>query len=586
MTYWWNCSSDDTPSDDTEGVAFGDPSAENLIGLWDFSNDAKAADTGLADGIAQNGSFSGGAYATSEALRLDGSGDYFTVNGDDEPFELSQGTIMLQFNQTEQVGSSPDTVVSRGEYDRCNEDGFFAIKVTESGAVTVSHYSGDEELFLSTGENFFEPGDEVRVAYTWDENGTGTFVVENVTTGGDYSEDFDSTGLNFDIGEDDQGSFTFGATQTSDCDYDSYFNGHIDYVAVFDTDVVNMGNGIVDGTDGNDLIDIAYLDDPEGDMIDSLDNLAGNNDDIVLAGKGHDTVLAGEGNDEVYGEEGNDTLSGGAGADAIYGGDDADTILGGTDGDHVDGGEGGCDNDTLDLTGAGPLVIHYDAGNPENGTVDFLDGPGGAVIGSMTFENIEHVIPCFTPGTLIATPRGEVTVQDLKIGDKVITRDNGLQAIRWIGRKTLSTAEVMLRKDLSPVLIRQGALGNGLPERDMKVSPNHRMLVASEKAALYFEDHEVLVAAKHLTRMDGVERLEPEAVTYVHVMFDRHEVILSDGTWSESFQPGDYTLDGIGDEQREEIYALFPQLREKSGRDAFSAARRILRKHEAELLVS
>ncbi|WP_159075204.1 Hint domain-containing protein [Celeribacter baekdonensis] len=177
-------------------------------------------------------------------------------------------------------------------------------------------------------------------------------------------------------------------------------------------------------------------------------------------------------------------------------------------------------------------------------------------------------------------------METLNVGDKVITRDNGLQAIQWIGKKALSSADLAARRELMPVMIRQGALGAGLPERDMMVSPNHRMLVSNEKAALLFDEHEVLVAAKHLTRLDGVEVMDSAEVTYIHVMFERHEVVLSDGTWSESFQPGDYTLAGIGEDARQEIFALFPELQDVSARGGFTAARRILRKHEAELLVS
>ncbi|MBU2866289.1 Hint domain-containing protein [Pacificibacter marinus] len=339
---------------------------------------------------------------------------------------------------------------------------------------------------------------------------------------------------------------------------------------------------------GDDRLEFRELSDENstyGPLLDNISLTSNDGSDILNGGAGDDTIYGNRGDDIIDGGDGNDTITGGTGADEIFGGADADTIIGGNAGDVVDGGEAGDDNDTLDLTGAGPLNIIYDPSNSENGTVDFLDGEGN-VTGSMTFENIENVIPCFTPGTMIATPKGEVAVETLKVGDKVITRDNGLQTIRWVGHKTLSSVDLMLRTELCPVMIRKGALGNDLPERDMMVSPNHRMLVASEKAALYFDDHEVLVAAKHLTKMDGVELMGAEGVTYVHVMFDHHEVILGNGTWSESFQPGDFTLAGIGEEQREEIFSIFPELREKSGRGHYETARRVLRKHEAELLVS
>ena len=67
-------------------------------------------------------------------------------------------------------------------------------------------------------------------------------------------------------------------------------------------------------------------------------------------------------------------------------------------------------------------------------------------------------------------------------------------------------------------------------------------------------------------------------------MFERHEVVLADGVWTESFQPGDQSLEGVGDEQREEIFELFPDLRTQVGLNAYQAARKSLKRYEAELL--
>ena len=175
-------------------------------------------------------------------------------------------------------------------------------------------------------------------------------------------------------------------------------------------------------------------------------------------------------------------------------------------------------------------------------------------------------------------------VEDLEPGDRVITRDNGIQQIRWAGRRSVTGAELAQAPQLKPVLIRQGALGHGLPERDMLVSPQHRVLIANEKTQLFFEESEVLVAAKHLVGLEGIEIVDPSEVTYIHVLFDRHEVILSDGAWTESFQPGDQTLGAMGAAQREEILALFPELETLAGRNSYLAARRSLKKHEAHLL--
>ncbi len=103
----------------------------------------------------------------------------------------------------------------------------------------------------------------------------------------------------------------------------------------------------------------------------------------------------------------------------------------------------------------------------------------------------------------------------------MITRDNGLQTIRWIGVRPMSAQEFDENRHLAPVRISKGALGNDLPERDMMVSPNHRKLVVNEKTALYFEEREVLVAAKHLTGLAGVNVVAAVDTTYIHLMFDQ-----------------------------------------------------------------
>lgn len=332
---------------------------------------------------------------------------------------------------------------------------------------------------------------------------------------------------------------------------------------------------------------------PDNDR-DYVDGGAGNDtisgqddDDTLLGGDGDDLLDGGIDEDLLEGGAGNDTIITGEGADVAFGGDDRDTFLGASAGDVIDGNEGGDDYDTLDLTGSAPdggsLRVLYDA-NPENGTVEFSDSTG-TVTGTMDFSNIENVIPCFTPGTVIATPKGERLVEDLVEGDRIITRDNGIQEIRWIGAKALTGQQLVQNPQLKPILIQAGSLGKGLPEHDMLVSPNHRILLSNDKTALYFEEREVLAAAKHLTGMAGVDAVDAMGTTYIHFMFDQHEVVLSNGAWTESFQPGDQTLNGIGEAQRSEIFELFPELQTLDGIDAYQSARRSLRKHEAKLLV-
>lgn len=394
-----------------------------------------------------------------------------------------------------------------------------------------------------------------------------------------------------------EGSDTINGGAGDDSIFGGLEEGFPDSINIPDATDPEPGNGrdLIDGGDGNDTIfgqddDDTILGGAGDDVIDG-----GIDDDFIVGGDGDDSLIGGQGDDTISGGTGNDTISGGLGADRLVGLDDRDVFVDVGAGDTIDGGTGDStadgvedDFDTLDLRGLGRFEIvgqTTDAdGDSTSGTVNFQDRDG-TVTGSLVFGEIENLIPCFTPGTAIATPRGEKLVEELKVGDKVITRDNGLQEIRWIGQRMLSGEELAKSPHLRPVLIRAGSLGHGLPERDMLLSPQHRILLNSDRAALYFEEREVLAAAKHLVGIEGVSQVETRAATYIHFMCDQHEVVLSNGTWTESFQPGEQVLDGMGAAQRDEIYDLFPELRAVEGIEAYQAARRSLKRHEAQLLV-
>lgn len=350
------------------------------------------------------------------------------------------------------------------------------------------------------------------------------------------------------------------------------------------------GNDTLDGGTGNDSLDGGAHDDllSGGAGNDSLSGGTGNdtlsggdNNDVLDGGDGADSLDGGTGNDMLFGGAGADQLRGGAGADTIYGGADQDTIYGDI-GDVVDGGSDGIDQDVLDLTfwGHKGTNIYYDPANHENGTVEFLDSLGN-VIGTMTFTDIERVIACFTPGARIITDRGEVPVEALKLGDRVLTRDNGYQEIRWIGRRDLTLAQVLARPVLAPVRIARGALGGDLPARDLVVSPQHRMMIASPRYEVLFGEAEVLVAAIHLVGRQGITALAPQAVSYIHLMFDHHQIICAEGAWTESYQPGAMALKGKPDPQLAELLALFPGIAQG---ESYPAARITLKKREMALL--
>ncbi|MEM8576654.1 MAG: Hint domain-containing protein [Pseudomonadota bacterium] len=168
---------------------------------------------------------------------------------------------------------------------------------------------------------------------------------------------------------------------------------------------------------------------------------------------------------------------------------------------------------------------------------------------------------CFADDTLIDTPYGPRPVETLHVGDLVITRDAGPQPVRLVLRRSLSAEELAAAPALVPIKITGGALGPGVPDGDLWVSPQHRMMVNSRIAERMFGRAEALVAAHRLVGLPGIAP-DPSrrTVTYVHLVLDAHHVIRAEGAWSETFLPGPMGLAALDAGARAEIQALFPDL--------------------------
>lgn len=370
------------------------------------------------------------------------------------------------------------------------------------------------------------------------------------------------------------------------------------------------GNDSIDAGDGNDTV-------VAGAGNDTVYGGAGN--DNLFAGAGADSIFGGVGRDSIEGGAGNDTLSGGADADTLKGGDGADSLLGGAGSDLLDGDTGadtltgGTGNDTF-IAGDGDLLTDFNTttdpserdivdlsgyynrdnlarwneanpdqqyGNPlawlradqADGRLNMMAGQNGlpslnmqikngatAVAGSGLETSNTYVI-CFGFDAEILTDAGKIPAGLLRVGDKVMTRDAGAQVIRWVGRRTLQAAELAAEPNLRPIRIAAGALGMGTPDADLIVSPQHRVLVRSKIAQRMFGSAEVLVAAKQLLCMEGIEIDEGcDSVTYVHFLFDDHQVVWANGAEAESLHPGKQALKAMDDKSIREILTLFPEL--------------------------
>jgi hypothetical protein len=198
--------------------------------------------------------------------------------------------------------------------------------------------------------------------------------------------------------------------------------------------------------------------------------------------------------------------------------------------------------------------------------------------------DITPSVICFTPETWIATPQGPTRIADLAEDDRVLTKDDGPQPIRWIGHRRMSGARLFTMPELRPVRIKAGAIGLDVPDEDLVVSPQHRMLVKGPMAKALFNTSEVLVAAKDLIndRSIMVDRRLPE-VTYVHLLLDRHQIVFANGLETESFHPGATCLSAIDPGQLPSLLERVPGLDRDPG--VYGAtARRALTTSEAAIL--
>lgn len=185
--------------------------------------------------------------------------------------------------------------------------------------------------------------------------------------------------------------------------------------------------------------------------------------------------------------------------------------------------------DTLSYDASAHTITISDAGGFNSRSFAFSASTDVSQIalnqGALNGATVDILSICFMPGVMIRTPDGEAAVETLRIGDLVVTAEGATAPIRWIGRQTILTRFADPVRNL-PIRIRAGALGEDLPARDLRVSPDHALRI---EGVLVHAG--ALVNEMTILRDSGV----PDKFVYHHIELDGHALLLAENIAAESF---------------------------------------------------
>ncbi len=502
----------------------GGDDADTFVIEADFGNDTITGGEGGDDNDTIDTQALTGPVTVTFTVGESGSvtdGTYTATFSEIEAFVLGDGDDSVDASAT-----VADVAVSAGDGDDSVTGGF--------GDDSISGGDGDDILDGAEGKDTLDGGAGNDTLLAGFDDGFG-----DVFIGG--------TGIDtYQIDGTDVQSFTFNINLTTGTD--QWLNSY--------TGIENIIGG-----SGNDT----FVGDSE--------------DNRFEGGLGNDSLSGGVGDDTLIGSAGDDTLVGGAGDDTFTyaAGDGHDTISDfntGNSGTISDGDSS--NNDTIDLSAFYDNIWELQADQLDDGilnqsnattadgqAVDYSDndnfGAGSLTFtgatGDGSFFTMENTgVVCFASGTAIRTPHGDVLIDDLRVGDLVSTLDNGAQKVRWIGRRTVGQTALGSDPSLRPVLIPKGTMN---AERDLLVSRQH--------ALLFGHDH--LARAIHLTNIPETPiRIAhgKRHITYIHLMFDAHEIIFAEGVAAESFYPGPMAFEMLGRKTRHLFKREFPDLSTRS----------------------
>ena len=591
-----------------DGTFSGDDTLDGGAGndtLALLPDDNRALNVNMNTGIVGDGLVGGQAFTNFENVLTGGGNDSVTGDAGANLIRTQGG------NDTVRGGGGNDTVDGGAGDDRL---------FGEAGNDLLIGGIGNDSLSGGDGDDTLEGGD-----------GNDTLIAGNNTGAGDS--------LSGGAGNDYLVDSFWNATLDGGTGSDLFELGYGSATVIGGEDVGNTDVDLLDFQPANDAVNILYTGDEAGtysdidgdsgqfsqieaiiltDQADTVDASADTNGVILIANDGDDRITGGQGDDYIAGGADDDAISGGAGRDTLIGDAGADTLTGGggpdvfvvdaggdviTDFDTTTGIQGGgtpdqTDNDFVDLSAYynETTLAAWNAANPGNTffqpvawlRADQADGSLGGVGGlqilgadgqpvaadHLSFENTGVV--CFAAGTLIAIPGGERPVEDLRIGDLVLTVDHGAQPLVWTG----ASAQDWSRDHHpdKPILFKAGSIGHGGPIRDLMVSPQHRVLISGPDDPVG-----VFVPAKSLLGQPGVRQMSGcRSVVYHHIMLEQHQVVISNGTRTESFFPGQTALRMMAPSLRASALNALMRVTMGEGLGRYPLARKVLSVRRAQ----
>ena len=174
-------------------------------------------------------------------------------------------------------------------------------------------------------------------------------------------------------------------------------------------------------------------------------------------------------------------------------------------------------------------------------------------------------------GANLRTPCGMRRIEIVRPGDLIVTR-SGLQPVQMVWKRRVTREQMRLCPDLTPIRLRPRAIGPMMPQRDLLVAPDHRLLIPVFRLAGMPDNVCVLAEARKIAGTSDAIFADNtmESVTFYQLVFDRHQVLAANGLPVESFLPDAAAIDALGGEMRDALEERYPELREAP--DAYPAA--------------